>query len=287
MPLRIVSRPEAAFACPRPSFSAAAARAVGIPAKLGYADVRNHLTSPRLAELMRSDVFRWHGYTALFVDGRWLKATPAFDAGLCVRFGVKPLEFDGTADFVFHAFDVSGRRHMEYLREIGEFDDFPYEPFAADMRDTTPISCRKSKRGTAGRRPPSTPTSPRARIDTGRRSAAPSSAGRPEDAKGLPAQESPRCMPMQALSALQERTRALFHRPVGLIAGQLLDDGDTAAALRLLRLLRLEQVDVGGDQAAVRAHLASIAKKSFTGIFFIWAVTVLPSSLPAASAARR
>lgn len=123
------------FCVPKAILLAAAARAVGIPAKLGYADVRNHLTSPRLAELMRSDVFRWHGYAALFIDGRWLKATPAFDAGLCARFGVKPLEFDGTGDSVFHAFDASGRRHMEYLRDIGEFDDFPYEPFAADMRE--------------------------------------------------------------------------------------------------------------------------------------------------------
>jgi len=113
---------------------AACARAVGIPARLGYGNVRNHLTSPRLSAMMGSDVFRWHGYVSLRLDGRWVKATPAFDYSLCDRFGVRPLDFDGVEDSVFHPHDAGGRRHMEYLDELGEFDDFPQEPFFADMR---------------------------------------------------------------------------------------------------------------------------------------------------------
>ena len=50
---------------------AAAARVLGVPARLGFADVRNHLTSPRLREMMNTDVFAYHGYTELLIDGRW------------------------------------------------------------------------------------------------------------------------------------------------------------------------------------------------------------------------
>ncbi|GAA4938605.1 transglutaminase-like putative cysteine protease [Nonomuraea thailandensis] len=106
---------------------AAAARALGIPARLVFADVRNHLASGRLKELVGGDVFRFHGLVSILLDGRWVKATPVFNKTLCRLYRLKPLEFDGTADSVYHPFDESGRRHMEFLRWHGEFDDFPYE----------------------------------------------------------------------------------------------------------------------------------------------------------------
>lgn len=104
---------------------AAAARAAGVPARLGFADVKNHLTTPRLRRVMGTDTFYYHGYVEFHLRGRWVKATPAFDRGLCDRFGVKPLEFDGTADSLFHPYDRSGRRHMEYLRDHGPRADVP------------------------------------------------------------------------------------------------------------------------------------------------------------------
>jgi transglutaminase-like putative cysteine protease len=125
---------ESAFCVPKAIALAAAARAAGIPARLGFADVRNHLVSPRMAALLDDDVFRWHAYTSIMIEGRWVKATPAFDLGLCERHGVKPLEFDGREDSIFHPFDERGRKHMEYVRFVGEFDDFPYEDFSAAMR---------------------------------------------------------------------------------------------------------------------------------------------------------
>jgi len=113
---------------------AAAARAIGVPARLGFADVRNHLATPRLLSLMDTDIFAWHGFTVLYLDGRWVKATPAFDLALCERFGVVPLEFDGRTDSVFHPFDSQGRKHMEYVRDRGAWDDLPYEAITADFR---------------------------------------------------------------------------------------------------------------------------------------------------------
>ena len=113
---------------------AATARAIGVPARVGYADVRNHMTSRRLRERSKSDIFIWHSYTDLYIDGRWVKATPVFDQALCERVGLKPLEFDGRQDSLFHPFDREGRRHMEYLCDRGTFPDVPFETIQADFR---------------------------------------------------------------------------------------------------------------------------------------------------------
>jgi transglutaminase-like putative cysteine protease len=115
----------------------AAARFVGIPARPGYADVRNHLTSKRLREQV-GDTFFWHSYTELKVDGKWVKCTPAFDGALCERAKIAPLAFDGTNDSLFHPFDQAGRRQMEYLRDRGAFADVPVETIVADFRKFYP-----------------------------------------------------------------------------------------------------------------------------------------------------
>jgi transglutaminase-like putative cysteine protease len=126
------------------SLLAAAARAAGVPARVGYADVRNHMTSPRLFELLGTDVSVWHSYADLYVDGRWVKATPTFNASLCDRLGVSVLEFDGRNDSLFQQFDRSGRRHMEYLRDRGTFMDVPFELILDDFRKYYPALLAKA-----------------------------------------------------------------------------------------------------------------------------------------------
>lgn len=126
------------FCVGKAALLAACARAVGIPARVGFADVKNHLTTPRLAERMGTDLFVYHGYTELWLEGRWVKATPAFNLELCRKFRVKPLEFDGRSDSIFHPFDADERRHMEYLRERGSFADVPVEEIQRAFRDTYP-----------------------------------------------------------------------------------------------------------------------------------------------------
>jgi len=106
---------------------AAACRAQGIPARLHFADVRNHLTTERLKRIMKTDIFHYHGYNDLFLNNRWVKVTPTFNKSLCERFKVRALEFDGGNDAVFHPFDMEGRRHMEYIVDHGSFADVPYE----------------------------------------------------------------------------------------------------------------------------------------------------------------
>ena len=112
---------------PKAALLAAACRAAGIPARVGYADVRNHLSTERLRKNMGSDLFVWHGYTDILLDGAWIKATPAFNIELCERFGLLPLEFDGRADSIYHPFDKAGNRHMEYVAMHGAFDDVPLQ----------------------------------------------------------------------------------------------------------------------------------------------------------------
>jgi transglutaminase-like putative cysteine protease len=116
-----------AWCVPKAILLTACCRSLGIPAKLGFADVRNHLSTERLRQLMNTDVFYWHGYTSIQLGGKWVKATPAFNVELCEKFRIKPLEFDGTQDSIYHPFDLEGRRHMEYLRFHDEYDDLPLE----------------------------------------------------------------------------------------------------------------------------------------------------------------
>jgi hypothetical protein len=87
---------------------------------------------------MGSDLFVYHGYTDLYLDGRWVKATPAFNLALCERFRVKPLEFDGREDSIFHPFDRDNRRHMEYLRERGTYADVPVDEIQRAFREAYP-----------------------------------------------------------------------------------------------------------------------------------------------------
>lgn len=105
----------------------AAARAVGIPARLGFADVRNHLTTETLQARMGTDLFVFHGYSLLWLDGGWRKVSPAFNAELCARFGTEPLTFDGRNDALLHAFDGDGNRHMEYVHDRGAYRDLPLD----------------------------------------------------------------------------------------------------------------------------------------------------------------
>ena len=124
---------------------AAVCRASGIPARVGYADVRNHMTTRRLTELMGSDTFYYHGYTEVWLDGRWVKATPAFNRGLTEKFGLKPLDWDGVADSIYHPFDLSGRRHMEYLAYRGVFADIPFEEIRGAFRHYYPRMTRQQE----------------------------------------------------------------------------------------------------------------------------------------------
>jgi transglutaminase-like putative cysteine protease len=129
---------------------AAAARAAGMPARLGFADVRNHLTTERLKAQMGTDVFAYHGFTELWLEGRWIKATPTFNRSLCERFRVKTLDFDGKTDAVLHPFDAAGNQHMEYVRDRGHATDVPLADIEDVWREMYPDPVEVESPATAG-----------------------------------------------------------------------------------------------------------------------------------------
>jgi transglutaminase-like putative cysteine protease len=136
-----VLRAKGAYCIPKAILLAAAARAAGIHAAIGLSDVVNHLTTEKLkARMGGMTYFMHHGYAVLYLEGRWVKAAPAFNIELCDRFGVRPTEFDGRSNALFQEFDASDRRHMQYVKEHGIWSDFPYEKVVADFRAFYPPS---------------------------------------------------------------------------------------------------------------------------------------------------
>jgi transglutaminase-like putative cysteine protease len=130
-----------AYCIPKAILLAAAARACGIPAAIGLSDVVNHLTTQKLKERMGGQtLFIHHGYAVLHLDGRGVKAAPAFNIELCRRFHVRPTEFDGHSDAIFQEYDALDRRHMEYVKDSGIWSDFPFERVMADFRALYPAS---------------------------------------------------------------------------------------------------------------------------------------------------
>jgi transglutaminase-like putative cysteine protease len=105
----------------------ALARAAGIPTRLGFATIRNNIVPERLAKLMGTDIFVYHGYVEFYIEGKWVKATPAFDLRTCEKNRIIPVEFDGKNDAVFHLYNRDGKLHIEYLKDIGRYSDIPLD----------------------------------------------------------------------------------------------------------------------------------------------------------------
>jgi transglutaminase-like putative cysteine protease len=113
---------------------AACGRVFGIPSRLGFSIVQNHISSEKFVKMLRSDKFVFHGYNEFLLDGNWVKCTPAFNKTLCERFGTTPLEFDGVHDSIFQEFSPDGKLYMKYIHEYGQFDDLPYDLFVSELK---------------------------------------------------------------------------------------------------------------------------------------------------------
>jgi transglutaminase-like putative cysteine protease len=117
---------------------AAVCRASGIPCRLGYADVCNHLATKKLLDFLGTNIFYYHGYNELYLGGRWVKATVAFNRTLCEKARLGTLEFDGVHDSIYHPYDLAGHRYMEYLRDYGPYADLPYEDIVKKFAQVYP-----------------------------------------------------------------------------------------------------------------------------------------------------
>ncbi len=140
----------AGFCLPKANLLAACARAIGIHSAIGLSDVVNHLCTERLRRAMGGiELFIHHGYALLYLEGRWVKAVPAFNIELCTKFDVLPTEFDGKSDALFQPFDARGRKHIEYVVDHGIWSDFPFERVVQDFKATYPESLFQQSAETA------------------------------------------------------------------------------------------------------------------------------------------
>jgi transglutaminase-like putative cysteine protease len=106
----------------------ALARAAGIPAGLGFARIRNNLLPERTFNILGTNILPFHGYAEFYLNGKWVKATPAFDLKLCERNRIIPVEFDGVSDAIFHPYNRDGKLHIEYLKDLGrQYEDLPLD----------------------------------------------------------------------------------------------------------------------------------------------------------------
>ena len=124
------------FCIPKAALLCALARVYAIPSRLGFANVKNHLATKQLLEYVGSDIFVYHAFVELYLDGRWIKATPAFNRELCERFGVAPLEFNGREDSLFQIYNKKSQRYMEYLAFLGTYADVPVAKILTAFRQT-------------------------------------------------------------------------------------------------------------------------------------------------------
>lgn len=137
------------YCIPKAVLLAALARASGLGARLGFADVKNHLASKKLIDHLGTDLFSWHGYVELWIDGAPYKVTPAFNSTLCARFGVDPLDLDpaAPADALLQPMDGSGRKYMEYVSDRGLHLDLPLDDILACFQGLTERAAQAAEGG--------------------------------------------------------------------------------------------------------------------------------------------
>ncbi|WP_366141949.1 transglutaminase family protein [uncultured Aquimarina sp.] len=110
-------------------------RALRIPARIHLAKVKNHIGVERLIEKFGTNELTPHGMVNIYLDGKWVKASPAFNKALCEKCNVAPLEFNGEQDSMFQEYDNQGGVFMEYLEDYGHFDDVPFDFILNNMKE--------------------------------------------------------------------------------------------------------------------------------------------------------
>jgi len=123
------------YCVPKACLLCAAARAVGVPARLGFANIRNHGASRQIVEMMGCNVFAFHCFSEFYLEGKWVKATAAFDMPIFQRHNVAPVEFDGRHDAVYPSRDLNGNPYVEYITFHGSFADLPLQALLAAWRE--------------------------------------------------------------------------------------------------------------------------------------------------------
>ncbi len=125
--------PKVGYCIEKACLLAACGRVVGIPTRLGFSNVRNHIGTEKLVEVLKTDLMVFHGYTEFYLNEKWVKATPAFNLELCNKLKVEPLAFDGHSDSILQEFDSDGQVYMEFEHDYGQFHDIPHDLMIREM----------------------------------------------------------------------------------------------------------------------------------------------------------
>lgn len=124
------------FCIPKASLLIALGRSLGIPGRVGFATVRNHLSTKQLNDYIGSNVFVYHAFVEFHLEGKWVKCTPAFNRELCEKQNVPPLEFNGREDSLFQAYNRDNDKFMEYVEYSGSYADIPVTEIVEAWRKT-------------------------------------------------------------------------------------------------------------------------------------------------------
>ena len=124
------------FCIPKASLLCTLGRVCGIPSRVGFATVRNHLATKQLIDYLGSDLFTYHAFVEFYLEGKWVKATPAFNKELCERHKVTPLEFNGREDALFQPYNQAHQKFMEYVEYQGVYADIPVDRIVDAWRRT-------------------------------------------------------------------------------------------------------------------------------------------------------
>jgi hypothetical protein len=114
----------------------ALARAVGIPARLGFVDVEDHQLSDSFKQMIGGvNTMPFHGFAELYIDGRWVHASPAYDLATCQKKGFIPVEFDGVKDAKDSEYTKNGQLHMKHIQYHGPYEDLPLDEIYSYYRE--------------------------------------------------------------------------------------------------------------------------------------------------------
>lgn len=114
---------KSSFCIPKAVALATLGRAVGIPSRIHFVDFVNHRLTPELVDLWGTNIMAPHCFTEFYLEGKWVKATPALDRDTCETHDFILPEFDGQNDAILQPFDKNGKPHAEYIVDHGPFAD--------------------------------------------------------------------------------------------------------------------------------------------------------------------
>lgn len=112
---------------------AALLRARGTPAGIAVELLLDHKIPPHFAAHMGGQEIPLHGYTTVFVDGRWQRIDSTLDRMLCQRNGYRLVEYAAGADQLLPSTDLAGEPHFDHLGELGQWADVPDQVVSATL----------------------------------------------------------------------------------------------------------------------------------------------------------